>query len=75
MNVDIRTKAWSTVLKSLATTSEVHISDLPFEDAELHDIRRALREMEKLGWVTRESDRASTVERGPVADMFLQQPE
>lgn len=75
MSVHVRNEAWSVILDQLATTGWFKISDLPFEEADRHTVRRTIREMEELGWVSREGNRAPKWKRGPVADKLLQHHE
>lgn len=55
-----RDNIWKEVLKLLARKGQFRISELPCAESQRHTIRRVLREMEVLGYVTRESNRSAT---------------
>jgi ribosomal protein S19E (S16A) len=54
-----RDQVWDAVLRQLNKTGYFKISDLPFDESQRHTVRRVLREMEQLGWLERENDRAA----------------
>lgn len=58
-------------MQQLVKTGQFQISELPFDESQRHTVRRTLREMEKLGWLSRESDRDATWRMGEQAELHL----
>lgn len=56
----LRDDVWHEVLTLLTRKGQFKIGELPFTEGQRHTVRRVLREMEKLGYLTRESKRAAT---------------
>lgn len=67
----LRDHVWNAVLKQLVKTGQFRISDLPFNESQRHTVRRTLRKMEGLGWLSRENDRAATWRMGELAELHL----
>ena len=67
----LRDEVWDAVLKQLVKTGKFKISDLPFDEGQRHTVRRVLREMEDIGWLRRENNRAATWRMGELAEMHL----
>lgn len=67
----LRDEVWNAALKQLVKTGSFRISDLPFDESERHTARRVLREMESLGWLSRENKRAATWRMGELAELHL----
>ena len=67
----LRDHVWNAVMKQLVKTGQFRISDLPFDESQRHTVRRTLREMEQMGWLSRENDRAATWRMGEQAELFL----
>jgi len=67
----LRDKTWSVVLLELRRSGRFVISDLPFNDEQRHTVRRVLREMEAMGWLARENNRAATWRIGEKAELHL----
>lgn len=67
----LRDEVWNAVLEQLVKTGSFRISDLPFDESQRHTVRRVLREMEDLGWLSRENKRAATWRVGEMAELHL----
>lgn len=67
----LRDEVWNAVLKQLAQTGKFKISDLPFDDSQRHTVRRVLREMEQLYWLSRESTQAAIWRIGELGRLHL----
>jgi hypothetical protein len=67
----LRDEIWNVVLQRLVNNGTVTMSDLPFSESQSHTVRRVLREMESLGWLTRESKWDATWQMGPEAELQL----
>lgn len=67
----LRDDVWNSVMKQLVKTGQFKISDLPFEEAQRHTVRRTLREMEEKDWLKRESNRAATWRIGETGMLHL----
>lgn len=67
----LRDDVWNSVLRQLIKTGKFKISDLPFDESKRHTVRRVLREMEELGWLSRENDRSATWRMGELAELHL----
>jgi len=59
------------VLDELVRTGTFKISDLDFDESKRHTVRRVLKQMESLGWLTRESNKAAIWRLGPKAKTKL----
>jgi len=58
-------------MQQLVKTGQFRISELPFDESQRHTVRRTLREMETLGWLSRENDRSATWRMGEQAELHL----
>ncbi|WP_157722469.1 hypothetical protein [Halolamina sp.] len=67
----LRDQVWDAVLKQIITTGQFKISDLPFDEGQRHTVRRVLRKMEQMDWLSRENDRAATWRMGEQAELHL----
>lgn len=67
----IRDEVWHEVLLQLMRTSKFRIGDLPFDESQRHTVRRVLREMEQMSWLSRETERAATWRMGELAQRHL----
>lgn len=67
----LRDRVWDAVLKQILRTGHFRISELPFDSGQRHTVRRVLREMEQMGWLSRENDHAATWRMGEQAELFL----
>lgn len=67
----VRDQVWDAVLKQIIKTGQFRISELPFDEGQRHTVRRTLREMEQMDWLTRKNDRAATWRMGEVAELLL----
>lgn len=67
----LRDDAWNAVLTQIAATGKFKMGDLPFKKKEAHTVRRALNQMEKFGWLERESRHAAIWRAGPKARSML----
>lgn len=67
----LRDEVWDAVLKQLVRTGYFKISDLPFDEGQRHTVRRVLREMEDLGWLERENNRAAIWRIGETGKLHL----
>jgi len=67
----LRDDVWHEVLRQLVKTGSFRISDLPFDESQRHTVRRVLREMEDLGWLSRKNKRAATWRIGEAAELRL----
>lgn len=67
----LRDEVWNDVLKQLIKTGKFRISDLDFDESQTHTVRRVLREMEELGWLSRDSPRAAYWRMGELAELHL----
>ncbi len=67
----LRDDVWNHVLVQLRKTGQFKISDLPFNEGQRHTVRRVLREMETLRWLTRDNNRAAIWKLGEVGKQNL----
>jgi hypothetical protein len=67
----LRDEVWNVVLQRLVNNGSVTMGDLPFSESQSHTVRRVLREMERLGWLTRESKWSAIWQMGPEAELHL----
>jgi len=67
----LRDDVWHSVLTQLVKTGSFRISDLPFGESQRHTVRRVLREMENIGWLSRTNKRAATWRIGEMAEIHL----
>ena len=67
----LRDDVWNAVMKQLVKTGHFRISDLPFNESQRHTVRRTLRDMEEMGWLGRENERAATWRMGKLAEIHL----
>jgi hypothetical protein len=67
----LRDAVWNSVMKQLVKTGHFRISDLPFNQSQRHTVRRTLRRMEELEWLSRENNRAATWRMGENAELHL----
>lgn len=67
----LRDHVWDAVMKQLVKTGQFRISDLPFDEGQRHTVRRVLRMMEEMDWLSRENDRAATWRMGERAELHL----
>lgn len=67
----LRDDIWDEVLLTLRNRGKFKISELPFEDNQRHTVRRALTEMEDMGWLYRESKQAAIWRLGNKAQLVL----
>lgn len=67
----VRDQVWDKVLQLLVEEGEFKIGDLPFEEGKRHTVRRVLREMEEMGWLSRETNRSKTWRAGEIARLHL----
>jgi hypothetical protein len=67
----LRDDTWNAVLVQLRKTGQFKISDLPFDENKRHTVRRVLREMETLGWLDRDNDRAAIWKLGELGKLHL----
>ena len=70
-SMTLRDEVWNSVMKQLVKTGQFRISDLPFNESQRHTVRRTLREMETMDWLSRENDRAATWRMGELAELHL----
>jgi hypothetical protein len=66
-----RDAVWDAVLLELVRVGSFRIGDLPFDRTKRHTVRRVLREMEAMGWLEREDNRAATWRMGEKAQKGL----
>lgn len=66
-----RDDAWNAALEQIVKTGKFKLTDLPFEQEESHTVTRVLREMERHGWLTRESKYSDIWRVGHKAEMLL----
>jgi DNA-binding HxlR family transcriptional regulator len=66
-----RDEVWDVVATELASSGKFRISDLPFDESQKATVRRTLREMERIGWVTRTTDQSPIWRLGPKAKLLL----
>jgi hypothetical protein len=69
--VTLRDEVWHEAIVQLRKTGKFKICDLPFEAKKRHTVRRVLREMEKMGWLTRDSKYSSIWRLGRLAKELL----
>jgi len=67
----LRDSVWNETLKQLIKTGRFRISELPFDDSERHSVRRTLKQMEEMGWLARESNRAAIWRMGEMSKQHL----
>lgn len=67
----LRDEVWDECLTVLKSRGKLKISELSFDEEQRHTVRRTLREMESLGWVTRESEQAAIWRIGSKAELIL----
>lgn len=67
----LRDDSWNAVLSQIAANGKFKMNHLPFKKKEQHTVRRALNEMEKFGWLERESRHAAIWRAGPKARSML----
>lgn len=67
----LRDDVWDEVLTTLVNRGQFKIKELPFDESQRHTVRRVLKEMEELGWLTRESEHASIWRIGSKAELLL----
>jgi hypothetical protein len=67
----LRDEVWNNVLQRLLKTGKFKATDLQFSETQRHTVRRVLREMEDMHWLTRDSDRSSTWRMGENAKIHL----
>ena len=67
----LRDQAWNVALIQIVKTGKFKLTDLPFDGSERHTVRRALREMEKYDWLTRDSPHSTIWRAGDKAEMLL----
>lgn len=67
----LRDQVWDAALRQVYNTGKFKIADLPFDESQRHTVRRALKSMEKHGWLERESERAAIWRLGPRAELIL----
>jgi len=70
----LRDAVWNAVMKQIVKTGQFKISELPFEEAQRHTVRRVLREMEEMGWLSRESNQSAMWQSGEMAQLCLDIP-
>jgi DNA-binding IclR family transcriptional regulator len=68
----VRDDVWDACIRLIVERGRFRISELPFEEGQRHTVRRVLKEMEKSGWLTRESPQGKTWYAGPDAKELLQ---
>lgn len=66
-----RDEVWSEVLQFVKSHGKFRISDLEFEDEQRATVRRVLREMEKYGWLGRNSQLDATWRLGEKGKKLL----
>lgn len=66
-----RDEAWSAALEKLTEDGQFKISDLDFTEGQRHTVRRALKEMEELGWLKRVNERGRIWYAGEKAELLL----
>lgn len=67
----LRDEIWNEVLTTLVNRGQFKINELPFDESQRHTVRRVLKEMEELGWLTRESEHASIWRIGSKSELLL----
>lgn len=67
----LRDECWTTALEQVNRTGKFKLADLPFKPSERHTCRRCLREMEKYGWLSRETEHSSIWRAGPKSEMLF----
>jgi len=67
----LRDQVWNAVLEQLRKTAQFKISALPFGESQRHTVRRVLRNMEKMGLLYRENNRAAIWRIGDAAIELL----
>ena len=70
----LRDEVWNQALQFLAEGEVVSLLKLPFSSSQLVSAKRTLRDMEKLGWLTKRSDDPPVWGAGPVAQRCLNLP-
>lgn len=70
----LRDEVWDQALQFIAEREVVSLLKLPFSSSELISAKRTLRDMEKLGWLTKRSDDPPVWGAGPVAQRCLNLP-
>ena len=67
----LRDTVWHETMQQLVKTGQFKISELPFDESQRHTVRRTLRKMETLGWLSRDSNRDATWRMGEQAELHL----
>ena len=67
----LRDEVWDQALQLLAEGEVVSLLKLEFSSSQLVSAKRTLRDMEKLGWLTKRSDDPPVWGAGPVAQRCL----
>ena len=67
----LRDETWNTALEQVVRTGKFKLTDLPFNESEIHTCRRVLREMESYSWLERDSPHAAIWRAGPKAEMLM----
>jgi hypothetical protein len=70
----LRDEVWDQALQFLAEGEVVSLLKLEFSSSQLVSAKRILRDMEKLGWLTKRSDDPPAWGAGPVAQRYLNLP-
>jgi hypothetical protein len=71
MTRTVRDQIWSAIIEQLVIEGEFRVSDLGLDESKNQTIRRVCREMEKMGYLTRDSKRSKTWKAGERADLHL----
>lgn len=68
----VRDSVWDAVLEKLAKHGELKVSDIKrVPGLQRATARRTLRNMERKGWLRRESEVSSVWKKGPKAELLL----
>ena len=66
-----RDDIWQSIIKRLVDEGEFMISDLDIPESRRQTVRRVCREMEKMGYLERDSKQSKTWRAGEMAQLHL----
>ena len=67
----LRDKVWNEVIEVLTKEGKFKISELNFDESQRHTVRRVLKNMERQGFLRRETEHAKIWRAGPRAKELL----
>lgn len=67
----LRDDAWDRILTVLVNRGKFKLSELGFDNSQIHTVRRVCRTMRKKDWLIKESDQAAIWRAGPKAELLL----